>query len=82
MAANIAQVVRTGAAQRKGFRVFIILNVNFIVNGVVIVFHPENGRAKKVVMLYQVNKAKGMDFLTAANHFIRARCVNIFYKVW
>ena len=81
MTADIAKVVRAGAAQGSGFRVFELLYINFVVSGVAVIFHPKHSRAKQVIVLHQFYKTDRMYFFPPADYFIRSMSVNVFYKV-
>ncbi len=82
MPADIANIVRTGAAKRKVFRIFKSLNIHFIVGGVAIIFYAEHSRAKKIIIFNQLNEAKRMNFLSATDHFIGSMGIYMFEKVW
>ena len=82
MTADIAKVVRAGAAQGSGFRVFELLYINFVVSGVAVIFHPKHSRAKQVIVLYEFYKTNGMNFFSAADYFIRSMGIDVFDEMW
>lgn len=82
MPANIPNIIGAGTAKDHVFRVGKFLNTHFVKSGVIVVFNPKYNIPGKLIMLYHFYIAKGMDFFSSPDHFIRPVVVNIFYKMW
>ncbi len=78
MPAYISQVVRTSTPERKIARVLVMLDIYLVKSGVIIVLHPEHGRAKKVVVLHHISEADGVDLFSTSDHFIGSVGVYVF----
>jgi hypothetical protein len=78
MAADIAEVIRTGTSKGDGLGVLVILYVYLVKCRIVIVTHTEHNGTEKFIVFHQFNKTNRVDLFSSANHFVTSVGIDVF----
>ena len=78
MSTDVAYVIRTGTTQRRGSRIFELLNMHLVGGRIVVVFHTKDRRSEQIIVIGEFCIPDGMDLLAPTNGFIGAQRVDGF----